>query len=314
MTRRRLDANPTNGGGGVCELAIADPCADAMTGFEYQGLRFSQDTLFVFAGPCAIESRETTAEIFGHLQRLRVKTTRAGVFKPRTSPYAFQGLGEDCLPYLFELAGKHGIRVIAIEVTREVHVDLIQQALERAGRSTGVMLQIGTRNAQNFGLLQRVGEQHELPVLFKRGMGITLDESLNACEYIASQGNRKIIFCLRGMKSLAGAPHRNLVDFGHVPVIKRLTHLPVGIDPSHSVGTLEQAPDGLSDIHHVTAQGVIAGANVVLVEFHPRPPEALCDGHQALSLDQLEHYLADIRLVRQSYKQRLRMAPMPPRD
>ncbi len=108
-------------------------------------------------------------------------------------------------------------------------------------------------------------------MLFKRGMGITLDESLNACEYIASAGNNRIIFCLRGMKTNLGDPHRNFVDFAHVPVVRRLTRLPVCIDPSHSVGKKTVAPDGLLDIHHVTAQGIIAGANMVLVDFHPQP-------------------------------------------
>jgi len=141
-------------------------------------------------------------------------------------------------------------------------------------------------------------------VLFKRGMGITLEESLNACEYVASEGNSRIILCLRGMKTNLGDPHRNFVDFAHVPAVQRLTRLPVCIDPSHSVGRRDLAPDGLSDIHHATAQGVIAGANLVLVDFHPDPPKALCDGPQALTLDELEPYLEDIRIVREAYERR----------
>ena len=207
--------------------------------------------------------------MFRALQEHGIVTTRAGVYKPRTSPYDFQGLGADCLPCVFELAGKYGIRIIAMEVTHESHIEEIQKALEQSGHATGVMLQIGTRNAQNFELLKAVGQQTELPVLFKRGMGITLEESLNACEYVASAGNRRIVFCLRGMKTNLGDPHRNFVDFGHVPVVRRLTRLPVCIDPSHSVGSRALAPDGLLDVFHVTAQGVIAGANMVLVDFHP---------------------------------------------
>ena len=195
-----------------------------------------------------------------------------GAYKPRTSPYDFQGHGKKCLPYVFELAGKHGIQVIAMEITHESHVDEIRDALRQTGNPTGVMLQIGTRNAQNFELLKVVGKQQEFPVLFKRGMGITLDESLNAGEYVASEGNRNIVFCLRGMKTNLGDPHRNFVDFAHVPVVKRLTRMPVCIDPSHSVGTRAAAPDGLLDIFHVTAQGIIAGANMVLVDFHPSRP------------------------------------------
>ena len=219
--------------------------------------------------------------------------------------YDFQGLGADCLPFVFELAGKRGIKIIAMEITHEVHIEEIQRALDSSGQATGVMLQIGTRNAQNFELLKAVGQQTELPVLFKRGMGITLSESLNACEYVASGGNRRIAFCLRGMKSNLGDPHRNFVDFGHVPVVKRLTRLPVFIDPSHSVGSRAVAPDGLLDVFHATAQGVVAGANGVLVDFHPRPEEARCDGPQALLLEELPRFLEDVRITREAYEARL---------
>src|SRR5207247_9762014 len=149
--------------------------------------------------------------------RAGLRATRMGAYKPRTSPYDFQGHGAACLPYVFELAGKHGIRVVAMEVTHQAHVDEIRAALAAAGDPTGVMLQIGTRNAQNLELLKQVGQQRDFPVLFKRGMGITLEESLNACEYVATSGNNHIIFGLRGMKTNLGDPHRNLVDFGHVP-------------------------------------------------------------------------------------------------
>ncbi len=275
-------------------------------GFEYNGVRISQETLHVFPGLCAIDTRENTARTFELLQRNGVVTARAGAYKPRTSPYDFQGLGASCLPWVFELAGKHGIRIIAMEVTREAHIEEIQRALELSGNATGVMLQIGTRNAQNFELLKAVGQQTALPVLFKRGMGITLEESLNACEYVASGGNRRIVFCLRGMKSQFGDPHRNLVDFAHVPVLKRLTRLPVCIDPSHSVGRRSAGPDGLLDIFHVTAQGVIAGANMVLVDVHPNPAEALCDGPQALLPDELPAFLEDVAIARRAYEERLK--------
>ena len=186
-------------------------------------------------------------------------------------------------------------------------MDEIHDALQAAGQPTSVMLQIGTRNAQNFELLKVVGSQQDYPVLFKRGMGITLEESLNAVEYVASGGNHKIIFCLRGMKSNLGDPHRNFVDFAHVPVVKRLTRLPVCIDPSHSVGKRETAPDGLLDIVHATAQGIIAGANLVLVDVHPKPEEALCDGPQALLLSELEYFIRDAELVRGAYDERLKL-------
>lgn len=277
-------------------------------GFEYNGLRFGQDTFHVFAGLCAVDTRENVERTFRALQEHGLTTTRAGAYKPRTSPYDFQGHGKECLPYLFELAGKYGIRAIAMEITHESHIDEILEALNQTGNPTGVILQIGTRNAQNFELLKHVGAQDELPVLFKRGMGITLEESLNACEYVASGGNQRIIFGLRGMKTNLGDPHRNFVDFAHVPVVKRLTRLPVCIDPSHSVGRKVLAPDGLTDIHHVTAQGIVAGANMVLVDFHPRPEEALCDGPQALLTEELGPFLEDVRLVRRTYEERLKIA------
>ncbi len=273
-------------------------------GFQYQGLTFDQDTLHVVPGLCAVDTRQHVEAMLRALQRVGITTTRMGAYKPRTSPYDFQGLGKDCLPWMLELAGKYGIRVVAMEVTHESQIDEIATALDAAGSPTGVMVQIGTRNVQNFELLKLVGQQQRFPVLFKRGMGITLEESLNACEYVASEGNRSIVLCLRGMKTNLGDPHRNLVDFAHVPVVKRLTRLPVCIDPSHSVGRKELAPDGLTDIHHATAQGVIAGANMVLVDFHPNPAKALCDGPQALTLEELEPYLEDIAIVRECYQRR----------
>ena len=277
-------------------------------GFEYNGVAISQDTLHVFPGLCAVDNPKNVERTFAALQQFGIVTTRAGASKPRTSPYDFQGHGAGCLPYVFELAGKYGIKVIAMEVTHESHIAEIQKALRSSGNATGVMLQIGTRNAQNFELLKAVGAQTELPVLFKRGMGITLEESLNACEYVASGGNRRIVFGLRGMKTNLGDPHRNFVDFAHVPVVKRLTRLPVCIDPSHSVGRRSLAPDGLYDIFHVTAQAVIAGANLILVDVHPAPAEALCDGPQALTLDELPLFLEDVAISRRAYEQRRALA------
>ncbi|PYQ08421.1 MAG: 3-deoxy-7-phosphoheptulonate synthase [Acidobacteria bacterium] len=261
-------------------------------GFQYNGVQISQDSFHVFAGLCAVDTREHVEKTFRVLKELGIATTRAGAYKPRSSPYDFQGLGAACLPWVFELAGKYGIRIVAMEVTHESHIGEI------------LMLQIGTRNAQNFELLKAVGQQTELPVLFKRGMGITLEESLNACEYVASSGNRKIVFCLRGMKTNLGDPHRNFVDFAHVPVVKRLTRLPVGVDPSHSVGRRTVGPDGLLDIFHVTAQGVIGGANMVLVDVHPQPEKALCDGPQALLLEELPAFVEDVGIARRAYEER----------
>jgi 3-deoxy-7-phosphoheptulonate synthase len=230
--------------------------------------------------------------------------TRMGAYKPRTNPYSFQGHGKSCLPYVFELAGKYDIKVIAMEVTHDRHIEEISDCLEHTGQPTGVMLQVGTRNIQNFELLKAIGRQQEFPVLLKRGFGITLSESLNAAEYLATAGNANVIFCLRGMKTEFSKPHRNFVDFSHVPVVKRLTRMPVCIDPSHSVGSRERAPDGLLEVFHTTAQGIIAGANMVLVDFHPAPSKALVDGPQALRLEELPIFLEDVRITRKAYEKR----------
>ena len=272
--------------------------------FEYNGVRFNQDRFHLFAGLCAVDRKGNVEGMMKCLQQFGQPCTRMGAYKPRTNPYSFQGHGKSCLPWVFETAGKHDIRVVAMEITHESHIEEIDTCLEKLGRPTGVMLQVGTRNTQNFELLKAIGRQKTYPVLLKRGFGITLNESLNAAEYLASEGNANVIFCLRGMKTEAGQPHRNMVDFAHVPAVKRLTRMPVCVDPSHSVGSREKAPDGILDVMHATAQGVIAGANMVLVDFHPKPEKALVDGPQALLMNELPAYLEDIRLCHDTWKKR----------
>lgn len=278
--------------------------AERQTGFDYNGVHFDQNNLNVFAGLCAVDNPQHVEETLRVLKDNGQVCTRMGAYKPRTNPYSFQGHGSSCLPWVFELAGKYGIRVVAMEITHENHIQEIRDALEQAGNPTGVMLQVGTRNTQNFELLKAIGRQNEFPVLLKRGFGITLNESLNAAEYLASEGNSNVIFCLRGMKTEAGNPHRNMVDFAHIPVVKRLTRMPVCIDPSHSVGTRDTAPDGISDIVHATSQGVIAGANMILVDFHPNPEKALVDGPQALLPKELPAFLEDVNLCHETYLKR----------
>jgi 3-deoxy-7-phosphoheptulonate synthase len=276
--------------------------------FNYQGLRFGQDTLHVFAGLCAVDTAHHVELMMKALRQHGQVCTRMGAYKPRTSPYSFQGHGKNCLPYVFDLAGKYGIKVIAMEVTHESQIDEIHEALHATGETTGVMLQIGTRNTQNFELLKIVGRQKDFPVLLKRGFGITLSESLNAAEYLASEGNRKVVFGLRGVKTKLGDPHRNSLDFAQVPVVKRLTRMPVCIDPSHAVGSRTRGPEGILDIMHATAQGVIAGANMVLVDFHPAPNRALVDGPQALLLEELPQFLEEVQIARDAYEKRVRLA------
>lgn len=277
---------------------------DRPSHFSYNGVTFGQDNLNIFAGLCAVDTPEHVELMMQALKDNGLPCTRMGAYKPRTSPYSFQGHGKGCLQYIFDLAGKYDIKVIAMEVTHDNHIEEIHTALADSGSPTGVMLQIGTRNIQNFELLKSVGRQQEFPILLKRGFGITLEESLNAAEYLASEGNRNVIFCLRGMKTNYADPHRNLVDFSHVPVVKRLTRMPVCIDPSHSVGSRNASPDHIPDVFHATAQGVIAGANMILIDFHPAPEKALVDGPQALHLNELPWFLGDIAIARQAYDER----------
>jgi len=277
------------------------------TYFEYNDVHFGQDNLNVFAGLCAVDNPEHVEIMMRTLHNNGQVCTRMGAYKPRTNPYSFQGHGKQCLHYVFELAGKYGIKVIAMEVTHESHIEEIQNILAETGNPTGVMLQIGTRNTQNFELLKSAGRQKDFPVLLKRGFGITLEESLNAAEYLASEGNTRVIFGLRGMKTNMGDPHRNFVDFAHVPIVKRLTRMPVCIDPSHSVGTRDKSSDNIMDVMHVTAQGVIAGANMILVDFHPAPSKALVDGPQALTLEELPYFLDDVAIAEEAYKNRVKL-------
>lgn len=279
---------------------------DSHVGFKANGVQFDDKRLTIIAGLCAVDTRRHVDLMFAALAGEGLLAARMGAYKPRTSPYDFQGLGAKCLPYVFELAGKHGIKIVAMEVVDARQIDEVRAALKTSGKPTQVLFQVGTRNAQNFELLKALGKQ-SAPVLFKRGMGITLEESLNACEYIASEGNPNIIFCLRGVKSHLGDPHRNLVDFAHVPVVRRQTRMPVCIDPSHSIGGLSAAPDGVPDLFHATAQGIIAGATSVLVDFHPQPKDALCDGPQALTLDRLKPFLKYAATARRAYEELIKI-------
>ena len=274
--------------------------------FTYKGVDFHPECFHVVAGLNAVDTREYTEQTFKALKAAGQACARMGAYKPRTSPYSFQGYGKQCLPYVFELAGTYGVRVISMEVTRDEHLDEIREALRETGEPCGVMLQIGTRNTQNFELLKTVGSQRDFPILLKRGFGITLHESLLAAEYIAAAGNRDIVFCLRGMKTNFGDPHRNLVDFAHVPVVKRLTRMPVCVDPSHSVGIRAEDGHGLQDIFHAAAQGIIAGANLVLTDIHPDPRKALVDAGQALTLEELPAFLEDCAIAREAYERRIR--------
>lgn len=273
-------------------------------GFSFNGHTFTQNSFNIFIGLNAVDKPENVDRTCKVLAQHRLTCARMGIFKPRTSPYNFQGLGVKCLPYVFGAAATHGIKIIAMEITEAAQLDHVHTLLTQQNNPTQVLVQVGTRNAQNFELLKALGKQQVFPILYKRGFGISLQESIAACEYLAYAGNSNIIFCLRGMQSHFGFPHRNFVDFAQVPVIKRLTKMPVCVDPSHAIGSMQADLDGIADIYHATAQAVIAGANMLLVDVHPQPSTALVDAKQAISLDALPKYLLDIQMCRQMYLQR----------
>ena len=228
--------------------------------------------------------------MFSELSHHSIHTTRAGIWKPRTSPYDYQGVGEDAIPWLLKTAHKHNIKLIATEVLKDEHVGILQDAVRdcQLDNPPEFILQIGTRNAQNFELLKTVGSQNTFPVLYKRGFGNTLEESFNAAEYIANAGNRRILYCLRGVKSCFGSPYRNFCDFSQVPVVLSSTHLPVIIDPSHCFGTKDSnKTDNIPYVYSGMSSGMIAGASNVLIDFHPYPHTARCDSAQALDLSHI---------------------------
>jgi 3-deoxy-7-phosphoheptulonate synthase len=230
------------------------------------GVTFGDRTLAVCAGPCSVESREQLDLTAAAVSRAGANILRGGAFKPRTSPYAFQGLGEDGLKYLREAADRYGLAVVT-EVLDPRDVELVEEHAD--------ILQIGARNMQNFTLLREVGGARK-PVLLKRGIAATIDEWLMAAEYIFVAGNHDIVLCERGIRSY-DTQTRNLLDLSAVPVVQQLTHLPVIVDPSHGTGVRALvAPMSLA--------AVAAGADGLIVEVHPNPAAAFSDGPQSLTL------------------------------
>jgi 3-deoxy-7-phosphoheptulonate synthase len=229
-----------------------------------RGVPIGPDTLTVIAGPCAVETPEQTLAAARMARAGGASLLRGGAFKPRTSPYAFQGLGEAGLRILADVRSETGLPVVT-EVTDPGEVDLVSSYAD--------MLQVGTRNMQNFPLLQAVGAAGK-PVMLKRGMNATIEEWLMAAEYIAQRGNLDIVLCERGIRTFETAT-RNTLDISAIPVAQRLSHLPVIADPSHS--------GGRRDLVLPLARAAIAvGADGIIIDVHPQPETALCDGAQAL--------------------------------
>jgi 3-deoxy-7-phosphoheptulonate synthase len=238
--------------------------------------------IVVMAGPCSVESRFQLLDVAGRVRAAGARVLRGGAFKPRTSPYAFQGLEEEGLKLLAEARRETGLPVIT-EVMEPDKVDVVAEHAD--------VLQIGARNVQNFSLLRRVGEAGK-PVLLKRGMSTSIQEWLLSAEYVLAGGNPNVILCERGIRTFETAT-RFTLDLNAVPVLKKLTHLPVVVDPSHGTGHWEY-------VEAMAMAGVAAGADGLLIEVHPKPEEALSDGPQSLKPDKFAALMMRVRKIAQA--------------
>jgi 3-deoxy-7-phosphoheptulonate synthase len=243
------------------------------------GVPIGPSTVTLIAGPCSVETPEQTLAAARMAKEAGASLMRGGAFKPRTSPYAFQGLGEAGLKILSEVRDEVGLPIVT-EVVDPASVDLVCAHAD--------MLQVGTRNMQNFALLQAVGSAGK-PVMLKRGMNNTIEEWLMAAEYIAQRGNLDIVLCERGIRTFETAT-RNTLDISAVPVAQRLSHLPVIIDPSHSGGRRDL-------VLPLTRAAIAVGADGVIVDVHPEPAKALCDGDQALAGDDIRELAGIVRTM-----------------
>jgi 3-deoxy-7-phosphoheptulonate synthase len=247
--------------------------------FSIDGSQIGSKKIILMAGPCAVESREQLIQAALAVKRAGAVALRGGAFKPRTSPYSFQGLGEEGLKILAEAKDMAGLAIVT-EVISPEQVPLVAQYAD--------VLQIGARNMQNYALLNAVGESHK-PVLLKRGLSSTIEEFLNAAEYILSHNNPRVILCERGIRTFETYT-RNTLDINAIPVLKSLSHLPVVVDPSHGTGKREY-------VAAVSRASIAAGADGLIVEVHPDPENALSDGAQSLRPEEFEDLVAQLRPV-----------------
>jgi 3-deoxy-7-phosphoheptulonate synthase len=237
------------------------------------------DELAIIAGPCAIESRAQAFAIAESVRRSGARFFRGGAYKPRTSPYAFQGLGEEGLRILADVREAYGLKIVT-EALDEAGVDLVERY--------GDMIQLGARNMQNFSLLKRAGKAR-IPVLLKRGLSATLDEWLLAAEYIMAEGNYQVVLCERGIRTFAQHT-RNTMDLAAIPAVRRVSHLPVIVDPSHGTGKNYM-------VTPLARAGVAVGADGLIIEVHDQPEHALSDGAQALTPKQYEDLVSEVRSI-----------------
>ena len=240
------------------------------------------EELAIIAGPCAVESREQVFAVAEAVRRSGARFFRGGAFKPRTSPYAFQGLGEEGLRLLAEVREAFGLKIVT-EAVDEASADLVDKYAD--------VFQVGARNMQNFSLLKRAGRS-PLPVLLKRGLSATIDEWLLAAEYIMAEGNYQIVLCERGVRTFAQHT-RNTLDLAAVPAVRRISHLPIVIDPSHGTGKNHM-------VLPLARAGVAVGADGLIIEVHNQPERALSDGAQSLTLEQYEQLAREVRAIHEA--------------
>jgi 3-deoxy-7-phosphoheptulonate synthase len=258
------------------------------TVIDVKGVKIGNNQFIVMAGPCSIESEEQLLESAYIVKKGGAHILRGGAYKPRTSPYSFQGMEEDGLKLLEKAREATGLPVVT-EVINPADVDLVAAYTD--------ILQIGARNIQNFALLKKVGQSPK-PVLLKRGMSTTIEELLMSAEYILSEGNRQVILCERGIRTFETAT-RNTLDISAVPVLKELTHLPVIVDPSHAAGNWRY-------VLPLSKAALAVGADGIIIEVHPEPEKAVSDGLQSLKPEKFYQLMEEIRKLENAMKEGIR--------
>lgn len=252
------------------------------TVIDVSGVQVGGDSLTLIAGPCSVESEDQVLQIARDIKKSGADMLRGGAYKPRTSPYSFQGMGSQALDYLWEAKKETGLPIVS-ELMAEKHIDEFNEKVD--------LVQIGARNMQNFDLLKEVGERIQKPVLLKRGLSNTYEEWLMSAEYIMAHGNPNVILCERGIRTFESYT-RNTLDLQAIPVLKRLTHLPIIIDPSHAGGKWWL-------VEPMAKASVAAGCDGVMVEVHNDPESALCDGPQSLKPDRFDSLAKELRTLKE---------------
>lgn len=252
---------------------------ESNTVVNFNGHSIGREEFLVIAGPCAVESRQQMFDIAGRLSELGIKFIRGGAFKPRSSPYSFQGLKEKGLEILLEIKKEFGLNIVT-ELLDQHTIDIVADAAD--------IIQIGARNMQNFALLEGAGKTGK-PVLLKRGQSAKLEDLLLSAEYILNQNNYNVILCERGIRTFETAT-RNTLDLNAVPVLKGKTHLPVIVDPSHGMGISDK-------VSPMALASIASGADGLMIEVHNDPKHALSDGHQSLSFKQFEQLLFKLKQI-----------------